>query len=140
MNQPTGTVKPHIIIADDEELLCETVADFLWRSGYAVSIVHDGSEVIPIIDREKVDLVLLDMVMPVMNGLETLALIKQRSPQTRVLMLSGYDQADNVEQAKQLGSDGFITKPFGIETLMRRIRSILTNDLPPSFHEPPIEG
>ncbi len=140
MDQPRGISKHHIIIADDEELLCETVADFLCRNGYAVSIVHDGSEVIPIIEREKVDLVLLDLVMPGMNGLETLAMIKKQSPQTRVLMLSGYDQTDNVEQAKELGSDGFITKPFGIETLMRRIRSVLANDVPPSFHEPPIGG
>jgi DNA-binding response OmpR family regulator len=139
MNENTGTGKIHIIIADDEPFFCDTIAQFLRDAGYMVTIVHDGTGVLPVIQREKVDLVLLDLVMPGMSGLETLELIKKQSPPPRVIVLSGYGESENVEQAKQRGSDGFVTKPFGLETLMRHIRTVLSDASRSSFHEPPIE-
>lgn len=139
MKQNTGIGITHIIIADDEALLCVAVADYLGDNGYKVSVVHDGSGVLPILEREKVDLVLLDLAMPGMNGLETLAVIKKQSPSTRVIILSGYGEMSNVEQARQLGSDGFITKPFGLGALHRHIKTVLSNESRTSFHEPPIK-
>jgi len=128
----------HIVIADDEKFLCATVADILRDEGYKVTVAYDGADVLPIVEREKVDLVLLDLTMPRMNGLETLTAIKKKSPQTRIIMLSGYGTKSYEEQADELGSDGFINKPFGAETLMRHVRTVLAGLSRAPFHEPPI--
>ena len=128
----------HIVIADDEKPLCGTVADILRDEGYKVTVAYDGADVLPIIEREKVDLVLLDLMMPRMNGLEALTAIKKKSPQTRVVMLSGYGTTDYVKQAEQLGSDGFINIPFGAETLVRHVRTVLAGLSRAPFLEPPI--
>lgn len=127
-----------ILIADDEELLCVTIAGFLRDEGYFVTVVHDGEDVLPVIQRETIHLVLLDLMMPRMNGLETLAQIKKQSPSTKVIMLSGYGTEENVKLAEQLGSDGFVNKPFGVETLLRHIKNLLLKPSGPSFQEPPI--
>jgi two-component system nitrate/nitrite response regulator NarL len=104
----------------------------------ADSLAYDGADVLPIMEREKVDLVILDVMMPRMNGLETLTAIKKKSPKTRVIMLSGYGTTNYVEQAERLGSDGFINKPFGVETLMRHVRTVLAGLSRTPFLEPPI--
>jgi DNA-binding response OmpR family regulator len=129
----------HILIADDEELLCVTIAGLLRDEGYKISIVHDGTGVMPVIEQGQVDLVLLDLMMPKMGGMETLALVKKQSPQTRVIILSGYGTSEHVVQAEQLGSDGFINKPFGVETLVRRIKTVLGSSSRSPFHEHDIE-
>ncbi len=129
----------HIIIADDEKLLCLTIADYLRDEGYNVTIVHDGDEILPVIEREPVDLVLLDLMMPRMDGLKALSLIKKQAPQTRVIIVSGYGTKRHVGQAEQLGADGFIDKPLGIETLLRYIKTVLAGAPRPPFHEPAIE-
>jgi DNA-binding response OmpR family regulator len=128
----------HIIIADDEELLCVTIAGFLRDEGYQVTVVHDGEDVLPVIQKETVHLALLDLMMPRMNGLETLAEIKKQSPSTKVIMLTGYGNEDNIQMSKRLGADGFVNKPFGVETLLRHIKNLLLNPSSPSFQEPPI--
>lgn len=130
--------KHHILIADDEELLCVTIAGFLRDDGYRVTVVHDGAEVAPVIQQEKIDLVLLDLMMPKMNGIDTLVQIKKESAQTRVIMLSGYGTEEYVRKSEELGSDGFINKPFGVETLMRHIKNVLSKPSRSAFHEPPI--
>lgn len=128
----------HIIIADDEQLLCGTIADLLRSDGYRVSVVYDGTGVMPIIEKEQTDLVLLDLMMPKLDGLATLALIKEHSPSTRVIMLTGYGTKDSLKRAAELGADGYIEKPLGVETLMRHVDEILRGKKGPTFYEPPI--
>ena len=128
----------HIIIADDEELLCGTIADLLRADGYNVSVTYDGTGVMPIFEKGRVDLVLLDLMMPKLDGLATLALIKKQSPSTRVIMLTGYGTKDSLERAAELGADGYIEKPLGVETLLRHIRDLLEGSGGAAFHEPPI--
>jgi DNA-binding response OmpR family regulator len=128
----------HIVICDDEELLCVTVADFLRDEGFQVSVVHDGEDVLPIVKKETVDLVLLDLKMQRMNGLEALAQIKKQSPSTKVIMLSAFGSKENIKESQGLGVDGFISKPFGIQTLIQHIKNVLANAAPKSFHQPPL--
>src|SRR6185436_16612430 len=104
------TEEKHILIVDDEDFLCVTVADILRDSNFRVSIAHDGSEVLPILEYEKVDLVLLDLMMPRMGGFETLEVIKKKSPSTAVIMFSAFGSREQVEQGVKLGADGFISK------------------------------
>jgi len=129
----------HILIVDDEEFLCVTVADLLRDSNFRVSIAHDGTEVSPILDQGKVDLVLLDLMMPKMGGFETLELIKKTAPSTAVIMFSAFGSRDQIEQGIKLGAEGFVNKPFGIETLLKRIDEVLAGKSKGPFHEPGIE-
>ena len=125
----------HILIVDDEKFLCVTVADFLRDAKYRVSIAFDGSEVAPILDREKVHLVLLDLVMPKLGGFETLAVIKKKSPETRVIILTAFGSSEQVQQAKKEGADGFISKPFSVEKLLARVAEVLSGSAKGPFHE-----
>jgi DNA-binding response OmpR family regulator len=129
----------HILIADDEELLCVTIADYLRDSNYRVSIVHDGTGVLPILETDRVDLVLLDLMMPKMGGFDTLAIIKKHSPETRIIILSGYGSDEHIQQAKLEGADVFISKPFGVESLLNHVKEVLAGSRKSRFHEPGIE-
>lgn len=129
----------HILIVDDEVFLCVTVADFLRDAKFRVSTAHDGSEVLPILEHENIDLVLLDLMMPRMGGFETLGYIKKKAPKTHVIILSAFGTRDQMEQADKLGADGFISKPFGVETLMRHIKAVLSGGYKGPFHEMGIE-
>ncbi len=130
----------HIIIADDEALLCLTLSDILRHKGFKVTIAHDGDEVLPIIEKEKTDLVLLDFMMPRMDGLKALVLIKERSPQTKVIMVSAFGKQQHVQKAQELGSDGFIEKPLGVGALIDYIKVVLAGGSPTTFHQPSVEG
>lgn len=130
--------KRTVLIVDDEELLCVTVAGILRDEGYSVKVMYDGLEVEKLVRLEKIDLILLDLMMPGMNGLEVLEVVKKASPQTRVIMLTGYGNEEYVKKSTELGSDGFVNKPFGVETLLKHIRAVLSNPSRPSFHQPPV--
>lgn len=131
--------KKHILICDDEELLCVTVADILRHEGYHVSVVHDGEDVFPVLEKEKVDLILLDLMMPRMNGMEALERIRRQNPETKVIMVSAYGSKESIRQAEKSGADGFVGKPFGAKTLAQHIKQVLTNPGHKPFHEPPLE-
>ncbi len=131
--------KRHIVVADDEVLLCKTIGDILRREGYKITLVHDGSQALSLVQREQVDLVLLDLMMPGMNGLQVLERIKQDSPSTRVIMLSGFGSPEYIRQAEKAGADGFIDKPLGIEMLKKRIRDAFAEEPHNPFHQPAVE-
>ncbi len=131
--------KHTILIVDDEELLCVTVAGILRDEGYTVKVMYDGLEVEKLVKLEKIDLILLDLMMPGMNGLEVLEVVKRVSPQTRVIMLTGFGNEEYVKKSAELGADGLVNKPFGVETLLKHIKNVLSSPSRPSFHQPPIE-
>jgi DNA-binding response OmpR family regulator len=128
-----------ILIVDDEELLCVTVAGILRDEGYNVKVMYDGLEVEKLVKLEKIDLVLLDLMMPGMNGLEVLEVVKKVSPPTRVIMLTAFGNEEYVKKSTELGADGFVNKPFGVETLLKHIRSVLSNPSRPTFLQPPVQ-
>lgn len=74
-----------------------------------------------VLRKETVDLCLLDIVMPVMSGIDALRVIREEQPQLRVVMLSAMSQEDNVRLALQLGADAFVVKPFQESSLIERI-------------------
>ena len=129
-----------ILIVDDEELLCVTVAGFLRDEGYGVKVMFDGLDVEKEVQHEKIDLILLDIMMPGMNGMDVLKVVKKRSPQSRVIIISATSSPDYIKKAKELGADGFIAKPFGVETLVKHVRNVLNNPPGSSFYQPPISG
>jgi two-component system response regulator AtoC len=87
------------------------------RQGYQVFAVADGEQALASLDETKPDLVTLDVVLPGMDGLATLAALKQRIPDVPVVMLSGHGQARNIVEAMRLGASDFLRKPFEVEEL-----------------------
>jgi diguanylate cyclase (GGDEF)-like protein len=115
-----------IMVVDDEESIRRFLASFLTKNGYEASGAADGFEAIKIIGREKFDLVLLDMNMPGMDGITALGEIKTISPETAVIMITGYGTIESAAKALSMGAFYYITKPFeSLEKLLESIEGAL---------------
>ena len=106
-----------LLLVDDEKGLCEYLRDFFKPRGYNVFVATNGQDALSIAKKEKPELVLLDINMPGMDGLEVLRRIKSISPEARVIMITVSDDADTRQKAKNLGADEFIKKPFTTDYL-----------------------
>lgn len=113
-----------ILVIDDDPLICEVVAQILTLSGYDVSSATCGEEGLRRLYKVHPDLVLLDIMMPEMDGLEVLKRIRCLTD-IPVIMLSALSQTDITVSALEIGADDFIKKPFKREELLARIRALL---------------
>ena len=121
------TKTPNILIVDDDNLIALMLKDTLVENGYTVHVAPNGPEGLDILRREKIDLVLVDWVMPKMNGLEVCKIIKG-SPETRlisVIMVSSQTDVQDVKTALDAGVDDYIRKPVNMVELVARVRSSL---------------
>lgn len=105
------------MLVDDEKGLCDYLKDFFSPRGYSVFISPNGQDAIEVVKKEKPELVLLDINMPGMDGLEVLRRVKKISPRTKVIMVTISDDADTRQKAQNLGADEFIKKPFTTDYL-----------------------
>lgn len=113
--------KIHVLVADDEERYLYTTAKLLNKLGYQVTMARDGIEALTTASREQVDVIVLDMMMPGMDGLDVLKSIKKRSPQTEVIMLTGHATVDAIADGMKTGAFDFIIKPVQIGDLVAKI-------------------
>ncbi|MBB2145431.1 response regulator [Pedobacter sp. LMG 31464] len=113
-----------ILIAEDEEITLKTLELRLKRDGHEVILARDGREALSKIEEHSPDLVISDIMMPYVSGLEIIAAIKENYPDRKIpiIILSGMGQEDTVLEAFQLGADDFITKPFSPNELTVRVR------------------
>jgi len=119
----TGTV----LMVDDEEVILEVGRELLEAIGYKVLTAIDGEEAIEIYKKnmDKIDIVLLDMIMPIIGGGKVFDIIKKINPDAKVLLISGYSLDNQVEDILNRGCDGFIQKPFDLNELSGKIRKII---------------
>ncbi len=110
-----------VLITDDSDFMRMMVEDILTKQGHRVLQAGNGRECLKILGGEAVDVCVLDIGMPEMNGIETLKKIREDYPGLRVVMLSALSSKANVELALQLGADAFVVKPFQADTLVERI-------------------
>jgi DNA-binding response OmpR family regulator len=127
-NTSTATEQYSILIIDDERHAVEYLAAVLGRERYKIFRATNGEEGLKILDHERVDLVLLDISMPVMDGFETLARIRvhKKTKETPVIFLTGYmrDTA-HMERGFNLGVNEYLVKPIDSGELLVRVRSML---------------
>lgn len=116
-----------VLIVDDEEIVIEVSEKMLESLGYRVFTAGGGKEAVERLKNatEKIDIVILDMIMPAMGGEETFEALKAVDPEIKILLASGYTMDGQAEEIMQKGCDGFIQKPFRFETLSRKIKDIL---------------
>ncbi|MDP6244749.1 MAG: response regulator, partial [Myxococcota bacterium] len=106
-----------VLVIDDDPGVREYMEALITQQGYQVEAAADGEEALAKLDAARPDLVTLDVVLPGMDGLATLAELKRRLPDVPVVMLSGHGQARNIVEAMKLGASDFLRKPFEVEEL-----------------------
>jgi DNA-binding NtrC family response regulator len=112
-----------ILVIDDEEVFAKNLTKLLRHRGYKASYVVTGSDAISELDSKLFDLVLLDLRMPGLNGVETCKAIFKRNPGIRVLVLTGHGAMDEAFDAMKLGASGYLRKPIEIEELVNEIEA-----------------
>ena len=123
MNEQTAREK--ILIVDDEERVRESIGEVLSDEGYQVIDTADGSSVLELIEREKPRLVLLDIWMPDIDGIELLKDIKKEAPHLNVVMISGHGNIHTAVTATKFGAFDFIEKPVSLDGLLVTVRRAL---------------
>lgn len=125
---PSGA---HILLVDDEEVVCNATAEILRYLGYRVSVGRNGEEAVGLYERSggDIDLVILDMNMPVMGGGRTFDALKEIDPTVRVLLSSGYSLDGGAQEIMERGALGFVQKPFLKNDLDRAVREVLTTQV-----------
>lgn len=116
--------KQKILVAEDEDSNYELVKIVLQKR-YKLLRAHNGIEAVTINEDEHPDLVLMDIRMPEMNGLDATRIIKEVSPSTPVIALSAYAFEENIRDAKDAGCDEFMAKPFKVEALIEMVKKYL---------------
>ncbi|MDE0298880.1 MAG: sigma-54 dependent transcriptional regulator [Candidatus Poribacteria bacterium] len=117
--------KPSILIIDDEISICESLEGVLEDEGYTVQTALSGEDGVRLLASEHIDLVFLDILMPGgMDGIETLKRLKQMSPDTEILMISGHGTFDLALEAGQLGASDFLGKPLSLYSILRKVEAI----------------
>jgi two-component system response regulator AtoC len=106
-----------VLVIDDDPGVRDYMEALVSRQGYEVAAVADGEAALLCLDSVQPDIITLDVVLPGMDGLETLSELKKRLPEVPVVMLSGHGQARNIVEAMRLGASDFLRKPFEVEEL-----------------------
>lgn len=116
-----------ILVADDEEFICQTIHDVLACGGAAVDIAHDGAQAIEMIQATRYDLILSDIKMPYRSGYEVFAAARQRDSGTAVILITGfgYDPTHSIVQANREGLSAVLFKPFKLKQLLDEVHQAL---------------
>ncbi|MCI5146023.1 MAG: sigma-54-dependent Fis family transcriptional regulator [Candidatus Electrothrix sp. AR3] len=116
---------PHILIVDDEQSMRDFLGILFTREGYEVTSAADAVAALKISKKEKIDIVITDIRMPGMNGLELLKELKQRFPVLPVIMITAFASPDDAVQAMKSGAFDYITKPFNVDEIVNVIKAAI---------------
>lgn len=116
-----------ILIADDEPNILISLEFLMKREGYAVVLARDGQEALDAITRERPDLVLLDVMMPVKTGFDVCHEVRANDAvrDTRILLLTAKGRDTDVAKGLALGADAYMTKPFSTRELVQKVQALL---------------
>lgn len=137
-SKPAPTCSGSLLLVDDDVDLCTLMAEYFARQTYSVECVHNGRDgLIRVLERQY-DLVILDVMLPVLDGFEVLRQIRKRST-VPVIMLTARSRERDRIAGLDIGADDYLPKPFGPDELMARIRAVLRRTgLPPSERTRPL--
>ena len=114
-----------ILVVDDEDALRTALRGELTTKGYTVDTVSDGDEAIAYVQIKPFDLVILDMKMVRVQGLEVLQYIKKNYPAMKVIMLTAFADLRNAMDSKKFGADDFVCKPYDLDDLLSTIAEVM---------------
>lgn len=119
------SIKKTVLIADDEIRMRRVIADYLSIKGYQTVEAANGTEAVMIAQSRPVDLILLDVMMPQMDGFEACRIIRRNHPSMPIIMLTAKSEEADELQGFSLGADEYIAKPFSLKILLARIEAVL---------------
>ena len=115
----------NVLVVDDEAVLAEMVSMALRYEGWNISTAGDGSSAIATARAQRPDVVVLDVMLPDMSGLDVLHKLREENPQLPVLLLTAKDAVEDRIAGLTAGGDDYVTKPFSIEEVVLRLRALL---------------
>jgi DNA-binding NtrC family response regulator len=114
-----------ILVIDDEPVVCKSVKKILERKGHSVDMAHRGKDGLDLIDRNNYDILIVDLKMPGVDGLEVLKLVRESHPSIPVLMITGFASVENAVESMKLGAFDYIQKPFSPDELVLTVEKAL---------------
>lgn len=114
-----------LLIVEDEKRLCETIAKYFKAEGYSIDTCYDGSDALDYINGTEYDAIILDIMLPGLDGISVLRTIRSRKLTTPVLLLTAKKSIEDKVDGLDSGADDYLTKPFSLEELSARIRVLI---------------
>lgn len=122
-----------ILVVDDEEALLRLITHNLEREGYETMAAADGIKALEILRQDIPDLIILDLMLPGISGLEICRRLRQEKYDVPILMLTARDEEIDKVLGLEMGADDYVTKPFGVRELMARVKAILRRQQRPEI-------
>jgi two-component system response regulator MprA len=120
-----GGVKPRVLVVDDDKAVRESLRRSLEFNGYEVSLATDGAEALAGIASNDPDVVIMDVMMPRLDGIETTRALRAAGNDLPILVLTARDSVGDRVEGLDAGADDYLTKPFALEELLARLRALL---------------
>jgi two-component system, OmpR family, response regulator MprA len=123
-------VRSRLLVVDDDNDVRDSLRLALGYAGYAVSTAANGAEALSTVSQSPVDLIILDVLMPMLNGLDTCKALRSRGDATPVLVLTARDAIDDRVAGLEAGADDYLVKPFALRELLARVNALLRRTKP----------
>jgi len=120
-----------VLVIDDEPGVRSVLTEALAASGYLVYLA-DGTNAVEVLAARHYDLIITDLKMSVMNGLQALALAKEKSPEAKFIVITGYPSEESLQLCRELGVARYLVKPFSISEIRQVARNVLRSKSPAS--------
>jgi two-component system, OmpR family, response regulator MprA len=120
----------HVLVTDDERSVRSAVRRALTLEGYRVSEAEDGAQALEAVQRDRPDAIVLDVMMPELDGLQVCRALRDAGDSMPVLMLTARDEIDQRVRGLDAGADDYLVKPFALEELLARLRALLRRTAP----------
>ena len=111
-----------LLVVDDEVEICDFLKSFFEERNYDVRTASSGQAALDVVEQFKPQVMLLDIKMPVMDGIQVLGAVKKKHPRLKVIMVTALETRDKIEECLRLGADNYITKPLSLEYLENDVR------------------
>ena len=122
----TGSPRPSSILVVDDEVLIQTLlTEILTAEGYKTTTAGDGQEAVDLLERASFDLIITDLIMPRLDGVQVLRAAKRADPDYPVIMITGYPSADGVRKMIRLGAADYVVKPFNVDLVKVTVAKVL---------------
>ncbi len=128
---------PRILVVDDEDSMCNFMEIMLKKEGYSVSTAQSGADALDRIANDNPDLVISDIMMPEMSGIELLTEVRKRRDDLHFIVMTAFASVDSAVEALKKGADDYITKPFKIDEIKQVIKTLLQDNALPSGGKKP---
>ena len=125
-NETDNLGKFRVLMVDDNRELMETFKDILEFSGFKITAAYDGFEAVEMARQTAFDLVLLDLIMPGLTGVETMRQIRAIRPDTRFILITAYSGTEQANLARQEGAEMVFSKPLIVKDVVRALKALLT--------------